>query len=419
MLGGVAGMPRILVVDDDAALRAMVRMALEEAGYEVTEASDGVAGVHLACAETPDLILCDVRMEGMDGYRTLAALRRHSLTASIPFILMTGQADSRGMRQGMELGADDYLAKPFAVGDLTAAVAARLRKQQVVRADAERKMAELRANISLALPHELLTPLNGIIGFAELLIADPAALSPEEILSMALAIRESADRLHHVVGNILVYVQLELREANQMGSLGEDVGLELGPALRRVVRERAARCERVGDVSFELGQAQVAISDEYFGKIVGELADNAFKFSDPRSPVVVRLSREGEMCVLSIQDRGRGMKAEHVARVGAYMQFERRFYEQQGSGLGLAIAKRLTELHGGSLNISSLPGQGTTVEVRLPMTNRAAEPEGTPISGSEVAGQVGATPSVGRVHPASSTLSGVRFAGPASVGREG
>lgn len=405
------GMPRILVVDDDAALRAMIQMALEEEGYEVSQASDGAAAVQLACAETPDLILCDVRMEGMDGYRTLAALRQHSLTASIPFILMTGQADPRGMRQGMELGADDYLAKPFAVGDLTAAVAARLKKQQVVRADAERKMAELRANISLALPHELLTPLNGILGFAELLIADPASLSSEEVLSMALAIRDSAERLHHVVENTLVYVQLELREANQLNCLEERVGLDLGCTVRRVVGERAARHDRVGDVSFELDRAQVAISEEYFGKIVGELADNALKFSEPRSPVLVRLSRQGGDWVLSIRDRGRGMKAEHVAQVGAYMQFERRFYEQQGSGLGLVIAKRLIELHGGGLNITSAPGQGTTVEVRFPMAKGAAEQERTTCYQDGLVAQAPSTPSMGEVHRSSSPMAGAPVVG--------
>jgi two-component system, sensor histidine kinase and response regulator len=366
-------MPTILVVDDDAALREVVRLTLEADGYAVLEAGDGAAGVQLACAHSPDLILCDVRMEGMDGYRMLAALRQHSLTASIPFILMTGQADSRGMRQGMELGADDYLAKPFGAGDLTAAVAARLRKQQAVRDQAEKKLADLRANISLALPHELLTPLNGILGFAELLIADPAGLSSEEVLSMALAIRDSADRLNHLIGNILVFVQLELREAEATRPAGSGRVLDLRNAMQRVVQERAAIRGRAGDVRLDLGEATAEIPEDYFGKIVAELADNAFKFSDSATPVQVRLSTQDGQCVLGICDRGRGMQPDHVAQVGAYMQFDRRFYEQQGSGLGLAIAKRLTELHGGSLSITSVPGQGTTVEVRLPRAGAAVQ----------------------------------------------
>jgi signal transduction histidine kinase len=279
---------------------------------------------------------------------------------------MTGQADPKGMRQGMELGADDYLAKPFDLTELSGAVAARLRKQQTVRAHAEKKLADLRANISLALPHELLTPLNGILGFAELLISDHQTLNPEEVLSMALAIRDSADRLHQVIGNILVFVQLELREPDAGGPLGEGLALDVTSAVQRVVKERASMRGRADDVSFELSPATAAISDEYFGKIVGELTDNALKFSDPLTPVIVSVATQLDHCVVRITDKGRGMKTEHVAQVGAYMQFERRFYEQQGSGLGLAITKRLIELHNGRLNITSSTGVGTTVEVRLP-----------------------------------------------------
>src|SRR5919108_3140403 len=185
-------MAKILVIDDDAGLREVIRVSLEQASFEVIEADNGAEGLQLACQNLPDLILCDVRMEKMDGYRTLAALRQDGNTAPIPFILMTGQADSAGMRQGMELGADDYLSKPFTVPQLLAAVNARLKKQQMVREQAERRLADLRANISLALPHELLTPLNGILGFSDILISDHTTLRSDEIMTMAQAIRDSA-----------------------------------------------------------------------------------------------------------------------------------------------------------------------------------------------------------------------------------
>ena len=119
-------MARILIIDDDAALREVVRISLESVHHEVVEAADGKEGVELALRQLPDLILCDVRMEHMDGYDTLSALRQNTVTTSIPVILMTGQADAEGMRQGMELGADDYLPKPFKLDQLTGAVGARL-----------------------------------------------------------------------------------------------------------------------------------------------------------------------------------------------------------------------------------------------------------------------------------------------------
>jgi signal transduction histidine kinase len=94
--------------------------------------------------------------------------------------------------------------------------------------------------------------------------------------------------------------------------------------------------------------------------------NNACKFSKLGTPVRVSLSQAGDVVSLAISDQGRGMDQEQIARVGAYMQFQRKVQEQQGLGLGLIISKRLAELHGGALTIQSGPQQGTTVTVQLP-----------------------------------------------------
>ena len=130
-------MKKILIIDDEEWLREMIQLALRQRGYEVVEARNGHEGIEKARAELPDLILCDVNMGKVDGYLTLAALRTEAPTAAIPFILMTGLADNAGMRHGMELGADDYLPKPFTTEVLYAAVEARLKKSQTVRDEAE------------------------------------------------------------------------------------------------------------------------------------------------------------------------------------------------------------------------------------------------------------------------------------------
>ena len=115
-------MKKILVIDDEEWLREMVQLALRQRGYAVIEAENGATGIEKARKELPDLILCDVNMEKVDGYLTLSSLRNEPVTAAIPFILMTGLADNAGMRHGMELGADDYLPKPFTIDALYAAV---------------------------------------------------------------------------------------------------------------------------------------------------------------------------------------------------------------------------------------------------------------------------------------------------------
>src|SRR6266403_6100533 len=171
-------MKKILVIDDEEWLREMVHLALSQKGYEVVEAGNGAIGIEVARKELPDLILCDVNMEKLDGYLTLSSLRNEPATASIPFILMTGLAANAGMRHGMELGADDYLPKPFTIDALYAAVDVRLKKTQALRQEAERKLADLRDNISLMLPHELRTPLNGILGFGEILASEADTLAP-------------------------------------------------------------------------------------------------------------------------------------------------------------------------------------------------------------------------------------------------
>src|SRR5215831_16470482 len=203
-------MKKILVIDDEAWLREMVNMALAQKGYEVLEAENGSAGVDVARKLLPDLILCDVNMEQMDGYGTLSSLRDEVTTASIPFILMTGLADNAGMRHGMELGADDYLPKPFTIDALYGAVEARLKKLQTVRQEAEKKLADLRDNISLMLPHELRTPLNGILAYGEILATDAANLRPAEVAEMGQVIQNSGRRLERLVENFLIYAQLEI-----------------------------------------------------------------------------------------------------------------------------------------------------------------------------------------------------------------
>jgi signal transduction histidine kinase len=110
----------------------------------------------------------------------------------------------------------------------------------------------------------------------------------------------------------------------------------------------------------------VVIAPDRFRKAIEELVDNAFKFSRVGSPVRIQTRAVGRQCTIRVTDSGRGMTAEQIAKVGAHMQFERRFYEQQGAGLGLIIARRLAELHGGELTIQSVPMEQTTVELTLP-----------------------------------------------------
>jgi signal transduction histidine kinase len=307
-------------------------------------------------------------MEKVDGYLTLSSLRSEPATASVPFILMTGLADHAGMRHGMELGADDYLPKPFSIEALYAAVDARLKKVQTVREEAEKKLADLRDNISLMLPHELRTPLNGILAYGEILSAEAATLPPEEVAEMGQVIHESGRRLERLIENFLIYAQIELlgtdpQKLSLLRNKRTDSPAEL---IERQAQSQAQQFNRNADLQLDLHDQPVPISEDYLAKIVDEVVQNAFKFSDPGSAVNVVLSESAGSVTLVVSDRGRGFSTEHITRVGAYMQFDRKLHEQQGLGLGLSIAKRLTELHGGTLTIDSHRESHTVVTIKLP-----------------------------------------------------
>jgi signal transduction histidine kinase len=361
-------MKKILVIDDEEWLREMVQMALRQRGYEVVEAENGAIGIEKARKELPDLILCDVNMEKVDGYSTLSSLRNEPATAAIPFILMTGLADHAGMRHGMELGADDYLPKPFTIEGLYAAVDARLKKAQTVRAEAERKLSDLRDNISMMLPHELRTPLNGILAYGEILHNDAPTLQPGEITEMGQVIYDCGRRLERLIENFLIYSQLELWavDPHKVNLLRRTQTADSARLVEQHARKQAEEAKRPADLQLSLNKVPVPMGEEYLTKVVDELVQNAFKFSKPGSVVRVTLSETPAAAVLSVNDAGRGFSAEHIASVGAYMQFDRKLHEQQGLGLGLTIARRLTELHGGTLTIQSEAGVGTNVTIKLP-----------------------------------------------------
>lgn len=362
-------MPKILIVDDDAQLRSTIQMVLKLKGYEVIDADNGTSALKLARAALPDLIISDINMPQADGFTALSDLRKDPTTAAIPLILMTGETDGAGMRKGMELGADDFLSKPFAMNALLKAVEARLKKQDVVKQSAEKKLAELRANLSLMLPHELNTPLVGILGYGEIISTCADSLQPAELAEMGKNILESGQRLQRLIQNFLIYSQLELLRADdkEISAMRAKRVEDVNEPLTLVAHTKAQAASRLNDLRTEICHGAVCCAEDLLSKIVEEVLGNAFKFSKPGTPVKFTVAPEGKVLKLVVADQGRGMKPEYINSIAAYVQFDRRQHEQQGSGLGLVIAKRLIELHGGTLLIESTEGVGTTATIRLPV----------------------------------------------------
>jgi DNA-binding NarL/FixJ family response regulator len=127
------GVEKILVIDDDAKIRRHIMALLESEDYKTVEARNGREGVEMAKREKPALVLCDITMPEMNGHRVLEALRADAATSHLPFIFLTGWGEREDLRTGMNLGADDYLVKPFEPSDLITAVKARLRRRPAAR----------------------------------------------------------------------------------------------------------------------------------------------------------------------------------------------------------------------------------------------------------------------------------------------
>ncbi|MBF2089110.1 MAG: response regulator [Synechococcales cyanobacterium K44_A2020_017] len=125
-------MTTILVIEDQQPIRENIAAILETEGYNVIGAKDGSFGLRLVREKQPDLIVCDIMMPGIDGYGVLNALRHNPMTAAIPFIFLSARTDKLDQRQGMNLGADDYLTKPFTRHELLDSIRARLQKHTMI-----------------------------------------------------------------------------------------------------------------------------------------------------------------------------------------------------------------------------------------------------------------------------------------------
>ena len=362
-------MAKVLVIDDEAAIRETILINLRKSGFETLSAVNGAEGIKIARTQIPDVIICDVRMELVSGYEMLAVIRSDSLTAAIPFILITAESSRSSMRQGMELGADDYLTKPFTGSEIIAAVNSQLQKRQALLLQAEQKVNELRAQLSTTIPHELRTPLNGILGYADILRKQYSELEPAEVAQMSERIYKNAKRLSRLVENFLIYAQLEILETDhsKLAMLKQNRVEDVAVIIDAIATQKTYEVARSFDLDLQVDSADLAISPDYFTKIFEELIDNAIRYSKKGTRVQILGQPQNSTYILTIVDSGRGMTHEQIREIGAYRQFDRKIFEQQGTGLGLSVAKKLAEVHGGSLTVVSEHGKSTRVTVVLPI----------------------------------------------------
>jgi signal transduction histidine kinase len=362
-------MHTILIIEDEAPLRLTLAERLTLEGFRVQTAPNGPAGLRLVQEQAPDLILCDIMMPGMDGYAVLQALQANDRTAAIPFIFLTAKTDPRQARIGMNVGADDYLCKPVSKAELLVAIRARLWKYDQQRERLEGEVLAARREVVRKLPHELLSPLAGLLNTSELLENADAAMPMESVRSLGRLIRISSQRVHRTVRRFLLYAELDAASQHPEAQTRLR-GTDYIPATAWIsaLAEHIAKQDcRMDDLRLDLPAVELAMAPTHFSVLVAQLVDNAFKFSAPGQPVQIHLALSPEGgCELTVRDQGCGLTPEQVRQVSAFRQFASDLWAQPGTGLGLALVAHLTALYGGTYTLASEPGQGTTVTVRLP-----------------------------------------------------
>lgn len=355
-------MKKILLVEDEIELRDNIRLLLESEGYKVTLAENGLDALKVIEKDNPDLIISDIMMPFMNGYELFDTVKEDLKTKIIPFIFLTAKSDKHSIRYGMNLGADDYLTKPFTQEDLLQSVKTRFDKSEAL----SNRIDEIRNNISKYIPHELRTPLVSILGFSEIIVADIDTLEKDDILHMVCNIIFGAKRLHKRIEKFIELIGLERIKNNQWVTDNQKSDINES-VIKQIILDDNIIEERKEKIESHIEVAELKIPDYYLKILISELLENAVKFSEPDKPVIVEGKKTGKFYELNVKDSGRGMKDYEISHIDAFQQFDREKYQQEGNGLGLAIVKKILDKCSGNIDIQSEKYRFTKVKIFIPI----------------------------------------------------
>jgi signal transduction histidine kinase len=399
-----ADAPLLLVVDDNQDVRDYVGSIVSE-HYQVVYAVDGIDGLEKARSESPDLILSDVMMPRMDGNELVRTLKADEDLKSIPVILVSARATQQVKVEGLLVGADDYVPKPFNAEELLARIAnlLKLREHQkelkVLNTSLEDKVEEqlkllltereryeeelieerdraqaasrMKSTILDNMNHEFRTPLSIIMGSSQVLAEEVS----DELRDFTTDIQGGASRLQSTLESVCEISMLTA------GFEFETRRISLTDQVRRSVDAQRQAAEAKGlslHVRSPRDQAVFAETDEAsYARIVDILVDNGIKFTDS-GDVIVEIRSTATHLETRVRDTGVGIEADQLEKIfEAFAQgSEGLSRTHEGAGLGLAIAARRAEIIGAELTAESEPGQGSVFTLKLPLP--AATPAASP-----------------------------------------
>ncbi len=368
-------MAKIMVIEDEAAIREEVMEWLQFEGHNVSGASSGRPAIAAIQRDPPDIVLCDIWMPEMDGYAVLIELRSNPALAHIPFVFLSASASHEAVRYGMDLGADDYLTKPFTHAELIRAIESRLHKQSSQndhvseRMEAlsealedERTKRLLKTRLVAMFSHDFRTPLSTIMSSVELIRHYEARMTPERKAMHLDRIEGSVHLLMQMLDDMLLIAQMESGsfqyhpEALDLSDLTSEV-LDEFRAVYGGARTLTLRAE---------GSCCTQADRRLFRQILANLVANAIKYSPDDSEVIVGLDNRGDYVEMVVEDQGIGIPADDLEAIFEPFHRAGNAEEFKGTGLGLTIVKEAVERHGGTIRVESEIEKGSRFIVTIP-----------------------------------------------------
>lgn len=346
----------ILVIDDDEAVRQTLLDILELNGYETLSASNGQAGFELAQARKPSLIITDISMPGLGGLELLTRLRTDLELRDIPVIVISAKTDRAATRRGMDLGAADYITKPFTEEEILQSIGTRLANKEL--------LDELDA-FAHTVAHDLRNPLCALKGQLYLAATEEGPDAPRLVQEHLSEANQITDTLASILDELLILagVRRQIVCFEQIDTAG--VVAEAISRLETLLKDSHAtiRQPETWPVAFGHAPWVVHIWVNYIG--------NALKYAGPNVDILLG-SGPGEdprRVRFWVQDRGPGLDAAACQRL--FVPFTRiSTVRVKGHGLGLSIVRRIAEKLGGAVGVESELGKGSRFWFELP----AAQP---------------------------------------------
>jgi signal transduction histidine kinase len=352
--------PKILIVDDDEQSRMLLTVRMEADGYETECAADGVEALEKLEGSLPDLILLDLIMPRMNGYQLLKELKDKERTRYIPALMITGMANTDEKIKGLELGAEDFIAKPYNMFEVSARIKSFLRTRGLQsRLRESEKMAAF-GEIVDGIAHELRNPLAAIGGLARRLSS--GRVKEENKGEYAEKILASVERIESMVQRIADFKEV-LVQKRTPGDLNE----VLKSALEEV-KPRAGKADIELAVEFGKDLPSLDMDSASLKIAVKNILQNSIEAIEGAGwiKVLTLVKKDEGVMALVLSDSGHGMEQSVIENIFNPFQSSK----MTGAGLGLTISSRVVHDHGGVIDIKSEVGKGTEFTLEFPIRGK-------------------------------------------------